>query len=462
MDALWGALVITGVLAIAAGVVTSPAVITGAVLGTAVLAVAFVSPLALVALMLVIGPVDLSFLTGGFKALLPGMGGLDMNGIRLIGATVGFSVFILFEPRSRAAAMSALGKPWLAFLAMASCTLLISMNHLEGLRLLFKLAYPFLTFLIVVGVARNSEDVERLVTYTLVAALIYTVAINPILALNGGYRYDPDGSLRVGGLGMGDNAFGFYVTAMLMITFSRALLRRSVAYLLFSVVLMGWIALTGSRIAAVAALVGLGILGVLTAVASRNQKMVLLTVGAIAVAAAVMIPNVLQRSLGFVPSPGELFNLVRNPLTLYNSVNWMGRELLWAILWGAFMSSPIIGLGLGSSTAVIMETFPNQNVRVAHNEYMRIATDTGLLGLTLMTVALGVWLVALVRMTRNSSLRVREFTFPAIAVLIAWALIAATDNAIDYYGNFSQYLGFLMAGAAVAYAEAEKGKGIVS
>ena len=123
------------------------------------------------------------------------------------------------------------------------------------------------------------------------------------------------------------------------------------------------------------------------------------------------------------------------------------------------MSSPIVGLGLGSSTAVIVETFPNQSVRVAHNEYLRMATDSGVLGVGLMLAAFGAWLVALIRMSRLGNDGVREFTFPAIAVLLSWLLIAATDNAIDYYNNFSQYLGFLVAGAVVAFADAKKGQG---
>src|SRR5688572_15126826 len=212
------ACLVTAMLMIALGAVHSPFMVTGAVLGATVLVVALASPLALIATMLVIGPVDLSFLTGGFKSLLPGMGGLDMNGIRLIGATAGFTVFIMFEPRARAAAVGRLGTPWLCFLAFAAVSVVISMDRLEGLRLLLKLAYPFLTFLIVIGVAATTERIDKLTNYTLIAAALYALVINPILAANGGYRYDPDGTLRVGGLGMGDNAFGFYITAMLMIT----------------------------------------------------------------------------------------------------------------------------------------------------------------------------------------------------------------------------------------------------
>ena len=49
---------------------------------------------------------------------------------------------------------------------------------------------------------------------------------------------------------------------------------------------------------------------------------------ALTLAAVFLVPRVLQRSLGFVPTPGELYQMVSSPLTLYNSVNWQGRELL--------------------------------------------------------------------------------------------------------------------------------------
>jgi O-antigen ligase len=95
---------------------------------------------------------------------------------------------------------------------------------------------------------------------------------------------------------------------------------------------------------------------------------------------------------------------------------------------------------------------------VAHNEYMRLATDTGLIGLVLLALAMGTWMFAAARLCRRGDTAVREFAFPALAVLISWALIAITDNAIDYYNNFSQYLGFLLAGAVVVYHDPNRSR----
>lgn len=444
------------VIGVSFGTVHMPWLVAGAVLGACVMAIALTAPLALVAAMLIIGPVDLSFMTGGFKALLPELGGLDMNGIRLLGASAGFVAYILFEPRSRAAAVGPLGRLWIVFLVYAGATIAMSLDPLEGLRLFLKLAYPFLTFLIVVGVADSRARLELLTRYTLVAAAVYALVINPILAYQGGYRMDADGFVRIGGLGSGDNPFAFYLTIMLLIVFTRFLLRAQVWYLLLCAILVVWIALTVTRIAVLGAVAGLAVTGLLGAFAAKNRKVLIASIAAAVIATAVLLPNALTRSLGFVPTPAELWALVRSPAAMYASINWQGRGVLWAILWASIMSAPIPGLGLGSSSAIIRETFPDQTVLVAHNEYLRLATDTGILGVALFAAAVIAWLIGVVRLGAHGDRTVREYAFPAAAGMVVWAIIATTDNPLDYYSLFTQYIGFLVAGAVVAQTQADK------
>jgi O-antigen ligase len=240
---------------------------------------------------------------------------------------------------------------------------------------------------------------------------------------------------------------------MLMIVFARFIVRLQLRYLWLALVLLGWIGLTGTRIAALTAVIGLAIIGVLSARSTGNKKVMVGTLVGAVLAGAVFLPNVMARSFGFVPSPGELFQLFREPLALYNSISWNGRQVLWAVLWGAFMASPIIGLGLGSSAAVIRETFGASGIRDAHNDYMRLATDTGLLGVLLFVIAVSTWLVATVRLSRSSDRDVREFAYAGAATAVAFLIVAITDNAINFYSNLSQYLGFLVACAVIAHAD---------
>jgi O-antigen ligase len=459
----WLELLLLGsaVVVISFGVVNMPWITAGAVLGAAIFAIALAAPLALVAAMLVIGPVDLSFLTGGFKALFPELGGLDMNGIRLLGATGGYIIFIMFEPRARAAAVSYLGRFWIAFLLFAGMTLAISIDPLEGARLFLKLAYPFLTFLVVIGLANTPERLSTLTKLTLVSAVLYTLIINPILVGYTGVDVDHEGRTRVGGLGMGIAPWAFYCLAILMFTMTRFFIRRNIGYLWLSAVLVIWIGLTQTRIAALAAVAGIAVVGLLTAWMSRNRKMLLGSVALVGIVAAVFVPFVMQRSLGFVPTPGELVQMVTDPAYLFRSINWQGRQLIWAIMWSAFLSSPVWGLGLGSGTALLRSYFGERSISVPHNEYMRLATDTGFVGLLLFVIALGIWVVAAIRLSRHVHRDVREYAVAAAGLGVAWIVVAMTDNAIDYYNNFSQYLGFLMAGAVVAKAHIARSEHVV-
>jgi O-antigen ligase len=73
-----------------------------------------------------------------------------------------------------------------------------------------------------------------------------------------------------------------------------------------------------------------------------------------------------------------------------------------------------------------------------HNEYLRIACDTGLIGLTLFVVMLASmsWcLFSISRAARNHSLG----DLPAVAFgcWCAFILLALTDNPLDYYSAFT-------------------------
>ena len=75
----------------------SPFLTLGVVIGALLTVFALMQPLALVGLMLLIGPADLSVVTGGFKSMFENLGGLDMNGIRLIGMSFALTLVIISE-----------------------------------------------------------------------------------------------------------------------------------------------------------------------------------------------------------------------------------------------------------------------------------------------------------------------------------------------------------------------------
>lgn len=436
-------------VALGALVVGAPFVLAGVLLGAALLGAVFLRPLLVLGIVLLIGPVDLSFVTGGFKGLFASMGGLDMNGIRLIGVTFGLGVTALALPRTRAVLLGPWGIVHLAFLLWCLFALVRSPYPIYGLRFLLKLAFPLLVFVTIVGMAERRDQLDRLVDFALIGAALIAVVMNPFYAAFGGYHVYDSGHIRIRGVGIHENPFSFYLLISLYISLSRLLHRGQLRYLLLCAALGVWMVLTLTRITFLAALVGLGAMALYGLVASRNPRVLLGAVAAAFVLALPLLPVVLERSLGFVPSAGELLELARHPMGLYESINWQGREVAWPIVYAAFLTMPWIGLGLGASILVMREYFPAEAGELVHNEYLRLATEAGIVGVVLFAAAILLWLAAVLRADRRTLGAAREFAIPAVAAIMSWAIIAITDNPFDYYASYTQFVALLV-GASVA------------
>ena len=51
------------------------------------------------------------------------------------------------------------------------------------------------------------------------------------------------------------------------------------------------------------------------------------------------------------------------------AMNWEGRDVLWALVFQAYMASPVQGLGLGASAFVLRLHLPGLSNPVVHNDY---------------------------------------------------------------------------------------------
>lgn len=441
-----GALVVAG-----AGMAGSPLLAAGAVLGTAMVTATLLWPLVVLGIMLALGPVDLSFITGGARELLPALGGLDMSGIRLVGISAALGLVILSRRDILRLAASPPARWYLLFLAYATATLVASPDPLEGVRLLLKLAYPLLLFLVVAAPGRTTAQVRRLGDWALWGATILLL-VNPFVVANGGYAMESGEWLRVWGPGSHHNPFSFYLLAVLLLCVARYRTRGETRYLLLGALSVVWIAATLTRITLLASFVAMAVVAVYTGVVDRNKRTLLATLVLGLLMGGLLLEGVLVRTFGYLPGLGELLSLVGDPVKLYEAVNWQGRELLWAILWLAFVQSPWLGLGLGASTSAL-ESAPWLSGGVAHNEYLRLAVDVGVFGSVLFFLAMTAWIRAGMRAGLARARETEEFALPAIAAIAAWAIIAITDNAFDYYAPFTQYVAFLVAGAVVTSRE---------
>ncbi|MGH7477127.1 MAG: O-antigen ligase family protein, partial [Longimicrobiales bacterium] len=408
-----GWLVLAGLAGVAVvatgwGLAHQPWLTTGAVVGAVVAAAAFTRPLLIVGVMLVVGALDLSFLTGGFKALLEEQGGLDMNGIRLVGISTALAAVVVMD---RAVTGELLGRHtrwYVLFLAYAMATLLIAPVPMDGLRLLFKLAYPLLVFVLVVGLAERPQQLERLSDWMLGGAAVIATVLLPLLFIFGAYEITVEGRLLIPLVGLHTNPLSFYLLLMILVSFGRYASRGQLRYLLLCAALAAWMIPTLTRITLAAALAGLGGAAVLDGLIGRNRRTLIAALAIAALIAVPLLPVVLERTFGYVPSAGELWRLARDPVALYETMNWQGRQNFWPIIATAFLSSPLVGLGLGASSAVLAAAPAAGGVGVAHNEYLRLAADTGLIGVALFALALLAWSRGVLRAGRTRGLLVRE------------------------------------------------------
>jgi O-antigen ligase len=150
-----------------------------------------------------------------------------------------------------------------------------------------------------------------------------------------------------------------------------------------------------------------------TVFAARDRAMLILS-------ALALLPvlAVLAGALGDV----RLFNVVAN-----EAGNLSGRGLLWPAFEAAAAQSPWFGWGAGSGNAVISPDsviVQQLHTWAAHNEYLRIDVEGGLIGRALLIALFAAWIIVRTHHLRPSDRRIIRLAF------VAYAGHAATDNVL--------------------------------
>ncbi|HEY0184062.1 MAG TPA: O-antigen ligase family protein, partial [Rhodopila sp.] len=127
--------------------------------------------------------------------------------------------------------------------------------------------------------------------------------------------------------------------------------------------------------------------------------------------------------LAFLAGDMEELRLFRVVLT--ETANLSGRGLLWPSFEDAAARSPWFGWGVGAGNAVIPPASPVAQMLqtwAAHNEYLRIDVEGGVVGRTLLIVLFAGWVIVHTRRLRPSDRLITRLAF------IAYAGHAFTDN----------------------------------
>ena len=319
--------------------------------------------------------------------------------------------------------------PALAFLFMF-CTGLIHGLHpglslQASLRSLVGSAAPFLF-----GFVRQPEKFRRAAIIALIWAPVFAVGVDAVLALAGQDQLYvlEQGALRLGGNGQppflgGFALIGLYATVLELAERPRPGMA-AMAAVNFIIIL-----LTGARSPlAMAAMLLLALL------LMQKRLMALAAAGALA-------------SLALLGS-GLLGFLRAVDLTqLGEATNLSHRTLVWPFFLQAMQQSPWLGWGVGAGKVIIPATSQLSQLlgtNAAHDEYLRIGSEGGFVGLFLLILLLALWVARGSRPLPPGQAWLMRLTF------ITFAIQSVTDNTLIASTGSAFFLW-----ASVIFADAE-------
>jgi O-antigen ligase len=135
--------------------------------------------------------------------------------------------------------------------------------------------------------------------------------------------------------------------------------------------------------------------------------------------------------------------------SLGNEFNFSGRDIIWPYFLDAIENRPLFGYGLGAGKLIVDPLDPKIRLigsNAAHNEYLRLSVDAGILGCALIIGSLMVWVWTGTRRVASQDRLVLR------AAIAAALLHTGFDNTLIASTAVAQFVWFT---AALARARAE-------
>ena len=420
-----GLLVAAGALLVGTAAVVAPSAAVALVVGLGFVAVALRDFTWGVALFTIIT----------FFDRLPGVGALEANAAKAAGAVVAVAWLIRVTSRIDPVPLLTRSQPLMAYAAVvfvgwAFMSALWAEDGAQSLASSIRLALNVLLLFIVFSAVRSPHDLRLIV-----GAYIAGAALTAVVGLATGTTTERISSAEVGRLTgqIGDpNEFAavlvpaLVIAAFLFAARRGAVLRWALAtcVLLFGIGLF----LTQSRGGIVALVVAFAATLLLAGPVRAKALAVILVVGALGISYFTLVapPEALQR------------------ITHFSSGGGSGREDLWTVAYRIWADHPVAGIGIGNFKIVepryALDAVDLERVdlvvdtpKVAHNTYLHVLTELGLVGAIALAIVIVAALLAVRRAIRafartgNFELEVlaRGIAIATIGMLAAFAFISA-------------------------------------
>lgn len=351
------------------------------------------------------------------------LAGLDIAGHHvtygiLINAIV-ICATIINIPKIRRCTPPGLRNIWLPFLLVCAVAVLYSPLQFDAVRRVLIYVCYFSLFGLAFVVIKSERDV------LLFLKLVVLSSVLPVLfglfeILSGLDWFDES---RIRSTFSYPNMFSFYLLAVsgviLFLTTSQRIRvtgRLRLFLVLYLIPLLIVLIMTKTRSAWISCLVLFVVYGLV------NDRRVLVPV-LVAVPLAFAIPAVNERIMNLMSEN----DYIGGPVVLLNSYAW--RELLWEDSLTYIWQQPIFGYGLHSFPFYSAEFFyPTPNGTYAHNDYLQVLFETGLVGLFAFLWIFWrcfTWLITRRQFDKGG------FT-AAAAIITAYLVCSYSDNLLEY------------------------------
>jgi O-antigen ligase len=244
-------------------------------------------------------------------------------------------------------------------------SLFFSKNFATSIPEMVELLSFIILFILVVDNLESERDIRRMIRFLILSSLVpLFVAFIQIFSNFNLQIFSLEPFFRVKSTLTHPNAYAFYLVMIIVLSMSIFLHQRlkfnRTSFFLLIVLLLLPLIFTYTRSAWIGLVLAIFSMGIL-------QSRKLLIFAPLAFYGIVLVfPIVFQR-----------FDPIFNPeLFQYTSLAW--RIKLWSASIPYFLSSPILGNGLGSFQLIGYEI--DEWFAVAHNDYLRILVETGVIG----------------------------------------------------------------------------------
>ncbi len=323
---------------------------------------------------------------------------------------------------------------WVIFLVLMLISASYSSYPGQGIRLCFDYFSYFAMFIIPFLIIKTPEHFLFWLKIFGISFILPVLYAN-IDLMHGGH-YFPDAGMRIMGTFTHPNILAFYL--VLGFTFYFYVLKSgflsSKPWLLFLIKLLMidmlvLLVATKTRNAWIAAYAGFIIYGLL-----KDLKVLALLVGIVPL--LMLIPDVAHRVNDvWGHSEGSSYHGV-------NSLAW--RLELWKSAWVKILDRPFQGYGLASFQPSTEIFFPSAKDMHAHNSYVEVLFETGIIGLSsflvLFLTPLVIFFKKMLQAVHKTQARIWAVM---VGYLISYMLISSADN-LTFYLTFNWYVWFFM------------------